>query len=283
MYFPRSFGRETEVPSYSTRPVVGGTETILVVEDDIAVQATVVKMLASLGYRILKADDAESALVILRSGVPIDLLFTDVVMPGHLRAPELARQAKLLIPGIEVLFTSGYTQNAIVHGGRLDPGVNLLSKPYRREQLAQKVRQLLAERKQVSLPAESIVPFAAPGGGAQTQNRRVLVVEDNPDTRLMTREILTMLGYQVHGLATAEEAIKLLASEPFDVLFTDVNLPGMNGIALATAAKRERPDLKIIFASGYSDVIDNMDELQAVVLLKPYSVAKLQDALGGPD
>ena len=74
--------------------------------------------------------------------MPIDLLFTDVVMPGPVRSPELARQARLLLPDIEVLFTSGYTQNAIVHGGRLDPGVELLSKPYRREDLARKIRAM---------------------------------------------------------------------------------------------------------------------------------------------
>jgi PAS domain S-box-containing protein len=282
MYFPRSFAAETETSSSSAKPVVGGTETILVVEDDISVQATVVEMLTSLGYRVLKADDAESALVILKSGVPIDLLFTDVVMPGQLRVPELARQAKLLIPAIEVLFTSGYTQNAIVHGGRLDPGVHLLSKPYRREQLAQKIRDLLADRRQVTLPKQRIVPTDT-NALSQTQKRRVLVVEDNPDTQLMTCEILTVLGYKAQGVATAEAAIKLLACDQYDVLLTDFTLPGMNGLELATAAKRDRPELKIIIASGYSKEVENARELQAVVLLKPYDMAQLQKALAQAD
>jgi PAS domain S-box-containing protein len=144
MYFPRAYDAELDVtPSSTPAAAASGTETILVVEDDLAVQRTVVEILSSLGYRVLKADNAESALVVLKSGLPIDLLFTDVVMPGELRSPELARQAKLLHPNIEVLFTSGYTQNAIVHGGRLDPGLQLLTKPYRREQLAAKIRQLL--------------------------------------------------------------------------------------------------------------------------------------------
>jgi CheY-like chemotaxis protein len=144
MYFPRAYDAELDVTPNSTPAAAAScTETILVVEDDLAVQRTVVEILSSLGYRVLKADNAESALVVLKSGLPIDLLFTDVVMPGELRSPELARQAKLLHPNIEVLFTSGYTQNAIVHGGRLDPGLQLLTKPYRREQLAAKIRQLL--------------------------------------------------------------------------------------------------------------------------------------------
>jgi CheY-like chemotaxis protein len=126
-------------------PVLGGNETILVVEDDVHVQTAVVDMLRGLGYSVLKANTAQSALTVIKSGVAVDLLFTDVVMPGELRSPEMARQAKLLLPKLAVLFTSGYTQNAIMHGGRLEPGIELLSKPYRREDLARKVHHLLAK------------------------------------------------------------------------------------------------------------------------------------------
>ncbi len=93
-----------------------------------------------LGYRVLKARDAASALSVIESGAPIDLLFTDVVMPGPLKSTELARKAKERLPDLAVLFTSGYTENSIVHGGRLDPGVELLSKPYSREALARRIR-----------------------------------------------------------------------------------------------------------------------------------------------
>jgi CheY-like chemotaxis protein len=129
-----------------TGPVEGGTESILVVEDDAEVRETTVAILLDLGYRVLKAKDAQSALSVVESGSPIDLLFTDVVMPGALRSPELARKARERLPGIAVLFTSGYTENAIVHGGRLDPGVELLPKPYSREALAHKIRAVLAKR-----------------------------------------------------------------------------------------------------------------------------------------
>jgi CheY-like chemotaxis protein len=150
IYFPRSLDAVVETAVSGGEAIVGGSETILVVEDDAAVQATVVALLGDLGYRVLKADDADSAIGILKSGLPIDLLFTDVVMPGRLRSPELARHARQLHPDIAVLFTSGYTQDAIVHGGRLDPGVELLSKPYRREQLARKLRQMLANRRRAA-------------------------------------------------------------------------------------------------------------------------------------
>jgi CheY-like chemotaxis protein len=104
-------------------PIVGGTETVLVVEDDAEVRDTVIAMLSDLGYRTLKAVDTSSALTVIDSGIPIDILFTDVVMPGTLKRPELARKAKERLPNIAVLFTSGYTENSIVHGGKLDAGV----------------------------------------------------------------------------------------------------------------------------------------------------------------
>ena len=150
MYLPRTTAAEPAlVPARTDPDMLGGSETILVVEDDAQVRESVVDTLGGLGYRVLKAADAQSALTVLESGVPVDLLFTDVVMPGPLRSPELARRARVLQPDIEVLFTSGYTENAIVHGGRLDAGVALLSKPYRQEQLADKIRHMLNNREQV--------------------------------------------------------------------------------------------------------------------------------------
>ncbi|HEV7436877.1 MAG TPA: PAS domain S-box protein [Pseudorhizobium sp.] len=143
LYLPRSAQAEDAPANLKVGPVTGGTETILVAEDDEEVRATVIDLLHELGYRVLTAKDAESALSIIESGIPIDLLFTDVVMPGPLRSSELARKARQRFPGISVLFTSGYAENAIVHEGRLDVGVKLLSKPYSREELARKIRQVL--------------------------------------------------------------------------------------------------------------------------------------------
>ena len=91
---------------------------------------------------------------VIESGLPIDLLFTDVVMPGPVRSPDLARTAKERLPNLAVLFTSGYTENAIVHGGRLDRGVELLGKPYSREQLARKIRHVLGNQSQRQMAVE---------------------------------------------------------------------------------------------------------------------------------
>ena len=143
IYLPRVHDNEDVAAPAEIVDEEGGSETILVVEDDDEVRLTVTDMLRDMGYKVLTARDAASAIPILESGVKIDLLFTDVVMPGPVRSPELARKARERIPDIGVLFTSGYTENAIVHGGRLDPGVNLLTKPYTRQMLATRIRDAL--------------------------------------------------------------------------------------------------------------------------------------------
>jgi CheY-like chemotaxis protein len=148
LYLPRMLQEEEEVVDATRQPVRGGHESVLVVEDDEAVREAAVALLTELGYRVLQARDAASAFDVIDSGTPVDLLFTDVVMPGPMRSTELARLARERRPGLGVLYTSGYTQNAIDHGGRLDPGVELLPKPYTREALARKVRHVLMQQAQ---------------------------------------------------------------------------------------------------------------------------------------
>jgi len=120
-----------------------GGETILVVEDDVDVRAFVVGQLRDLGYRVVEASNGPQAQNVLEGDQPIDLLFTDVVMPGGLTGRQLSDEAKRRRPGLKTLFTSGYTENSIVHQGKLDPGVQFLSKPFRRQELALKVREAL--------------------------------------------------------------------------------------------------------------------------------------------
>src|SRR4029079_10222499 len=122
-----------------------GSETILVVEDDVLVRSYVIAQLQSLGYMTLPAANAAEALAAIERGVTIDLLFTDVIMPGGMNGRELAMQVMERRPLIRVLYTSGYTEDAITHHQRLDPGVHLLPKPYRKSDLARMVRNALAE------------------------------------------------------------------------------------------------------------------------------------------
>ena len=143
LYLPRNFGEETAQPGRVTALAVTGTETVLVVDDDEIVRTTVASMLEDLGYTVLLASSGREALALLEKRGNVDLLFTDVVMPGAISGRQLAERAVEIVPQLRVLFTSGYTENAIVHNGRLDAGVELLSKPYGREQLAAKVRRVL--------------------------------------------------------------------------------------------------------------------------------------------
>ena len=266
LYLPRSHADEVRQLVPPAGPVAGGSETVLVVEDDQEVQAGAVNMLSGLGYRVLRADDAQAALTILRSGVAVDLLFTDVVMPGPVRSPELVRQARELLPGIAVLYTSGYTQNAIVHGGRLDPGVELLSKPYLREDLARRARRLLDARKR---PAAAS-PTAATRPGT-TGTARILFVEDEMDARTTTQMLLEMLGHRVVAAGDARTALAALAAQPFDILLTDVSLGRDCGIALAREAVARSPALKVVFASGHARLTGIPEGLRCWTLVKPYA------------
>ncbi|GGL98632.1 hypothetical protein GCM10009425_07150 [Pseudomonas asuensis] len=154
LYLPRAIPHSDTVDSSMCLPLPeeGGSECILVVEDDADVRQIVMEMLAELGYEVLEAKDGQAALGLLEQGAPVDLLFTDIVMPGPVRSTELARRARALRPSLKVLFTSGYTQDAVIQGGRFDTGTNLLSKPYRRDELAQKVRMMLGvQRKHTPL------------------------------------------------------------------------------------------------------------------------------------
>ncbi|SAL83386.1 PAS/PAC sensor hybrid histidine kinase [Caballeronia choica] len=273
LHLPRTLEEETSAVDIASVPVTGGTETVLVVEDDPDVRATAVDMLAQLGYRVLQTSDAQSALSVLDSGAHIDMLFTDVVMPGPVRSVELARRAKELIPSIEVLFTSGYTENVIVHKGRLDPGVALISKPYRRDALARKVRAMLRQKETPEAPRD------APD---EPKPLRVLIVEDDVNTRDATRELLQLLGAEVSAVDHAKAALALVDSHAFDVLLTDVRMPGMSGIELARVAKRRQPNLRVVFASGYGlSIASEIDEdMTGVALLpKPFDLDSLERAV----
>lgn len=152
LYLPQAAGEARVLPDMAAPPVESGSETILVVEDDSLVRNYVVAQLNSLGYAVLTAANADEALKIIDSGKAVDLLFTDVIMPGSMNGRQLSDEALKRQPSLRVLFTSGYTENAIVHHGRLDPGVLLLAKPYRKADLARMIRQALASMAPADAP-----------------------------------------------------------------------------------------------------------------------------------
>jgi PAS domain S-box-containing protein len=143
LYLPRApRGARDEIAIPAPAQADGGPETILVVEDDQDLRAYSVSTLRELGYAVLEAGTGSEALTILDSA-GVDLLFTDVVLPDGMNGRVLADHARRRRPELKVLFTTGYTRNAIVHHGRLDPGVSLLGKPFTFDDLARKVRQTL--------------------------------------------------------------------------------------------------------------------------------------------
>jgi CheY-like chemotaxis protein len=283
IYLPRSLGDEMRQAEEEARPQeLGGTESILVVEDDPGVRAVVLDMLAALGYRVLAAENGTDALELLKHE-DIDLLFTDVVMPGTLRSPDLAVAARELQPDIAVLFTSGYPQNAIVHGGRLDAGLELLSKPYRREDLARKLRHVFNNRNQEIEARQRQLEAAAgllpPQPPIADKSLRVLVVEDNADSQAMVCELIGMLGHTVNGVCNGEEAWDMLQAHDIDVLFTDISLPGISGIDLARRVLESGKQMRIIFSTGYGKDALDQSGLHATVLRKPYDLMDLKAAL----
>lgn len=276
LYLPRT-RREADAPAVGAgAPAQGGSEHILVVEDDAGVRTAVVDMLAELGYRVSHAANAEKALELLKSEAP-DLIFTDVVMPGTLSTRDFTRRASAMHPKVHVLYTSGYTQNAIVHNGKLDDDALLLSKPYRKDELARKLRSVFAGTARGAISSPKPVPAKkeAPRRG------KVLVVEDVALIRMTTVDMLEQLGFPVCEAADGPQALAVLGQEDdVEVLLTDLGLPGMDGRQLVEEALRLKPSLKVVIASGYSVRAEDA-RLAGVAshLTKPFDLTKLKRAL----
>jgi PAS domain S-box-containing protein len=144
VYLPRATGlHQTTTELSASSRIEGGHEVVLIVEDDALVRRYVITQIESLGYTTLEARNAAEALDAIGNAATIDLLFTDVIMPGSMNGRQLVDEALKRRPSLKTLFTSGYAENAIVHHGRLDSGVLLLAKPYRKSDLARMIRMAL--------------------------------------------------------------------------------------------------------------------------------------------
>ncbi len=277
IYLPRTRRAQDAFDDAGRQPMRGGSERILVVEDDEGVRAAVVDMLSDLGYRVQRAENAAAALTLLEGSAGFDLLFTDVVMPGAISIREMARRAQELHPGIKILYTSGYTQNAIVHNGRLDDDALLLSKPYRKDELARKLRSVFAGTARGPLQAESL-PVAA----AAARRGKILVVEDVMLIRMATVDMVEQIGFQALEAGDGAEALAILQKDAeIEILLTDLGLPGMNGRQLVEEARRLNPTIKVIIASGYSagSAAGGKLDGDVVHLTKPFDLGQLRRAL----
>jgi signal transduction histidine kinase/DNA-binding response OmpR family regulator len=289
LYLPRSRAEPTPLAERPGGAVEGGNETILVVEDDDQVRQTVVEMLAELGYRVLEATDGRSALEVVKSGQPIDLLFTDVVMPGPVRSVDLAAAAKEANPELEVLFTSGYSENAALPGGGFDVNANLLGKPYRRDELAARLRHMVRNQQHRRVLEAAVARArAARAAAARPDGLAVLVVEDNDKVRTIIGEYLQELGHRATLVRTAEDALDALGAGGVDVLLTDVSLPGMSGLDLVQQVAELHPAVQPIVSSGFGDRLTVRSLPNVRLLAKPYAIGDLERVLreiraaGGP-
>jgi signal transduction histidine kinase/CHASE3 domain sensor protein/FixJ family two-component response regulator len=146
LYLPRAIGAVLPPPSRVGAPaeLPRGSATVLLVEDEASVREVTGAILRELGYRVLEAGDGPEALRVFgENAAKVDLLLADVILPGGMKGSEVAQRLTEIAPGLRTLFISGYTENAIVHHGRLDDGVHLIGKPFSREALAMKVAEVL--------------------------------------------------------------------------------------------------------------------------------------------
>jgi signal transduction histidine kinase/DNA-binding response OmpR family regulator len=240
-------------------------ETILVVEDEEDVRSYTVTSLRELGYRVYEAIDAASALGILRREREISLLFTDLGLPGGMDGRVLAERAREIHASLRILITTAYAASTLVHRGRLDAEIDLLSKPFSYFALATRIRELLDRQE-------------------EDREMRVLVVEDEFLVQMFIADVLTDAGCVALEAASASEGLAKFQDEHAELAgaIIDLGLPDRRGDELVADIRAIRPDLPIVLATGYAD--DNLRRRFArddrlIVLSKPFKPDSLSAAL----
>ena len=266
IYLPRMSRQADEEPEapFAAPPTGSKHEVVLVVEDDDDVRLFTTESLRELGFTVVQAHDAPSALKLLEIRPEVQLIFTDVGLPG-MNGAQLVAAARAMRPDIKVLFTTGYARNAIVHQGRLDRGIELITKPFTRLQLASRIRDVLD------------VPTA------RTHKPIALVVEDEALVRMFVIDQLTDLGFEVIEAATATEGLRAVRNhQQLDVAIVDRGLPDRDGIDVVAELRTQLPSLPVIVASGYGDLPDHQalrNDVHIRFMSKPYDVDALTTAL----
>ena len=248
-------------------PVARSGEKILVVEDDDDVRNYTVSSLRELGYVVCEASDAGSALDILQLDADIALLFTDLGLPGEIDGKNLADQAQSARPSLRILITTAYAGHALVHEGRLDPGVKLLNKPFSFVALAARIRELLDS-----------------DNGKDVASGRILVVEDEVLVRAFVTDVLAECGLAADIASTFQEAVARIRSSdetPVGAII-DLGLQDRPGDELVAEIRALHPDIPIILATGYAgqavqDRFANDGRLQ--ILTKPFTAGGLRNTL----
>ena len=265
IYLPRLHAeQEIESTVDVAAPVRGrASETILVVEDDEDVRASTTEMLRDLGYTILEAANARNGLKLIENHPEIRLLFTDVGLPGGMNGRQLADEARRRHRNLKVLFASGYARNAIVHDGRLDPGVELITKPFTQDILAARVRDIL---------------------DAGSTLGRVLVVEDEFMIQMLAVQYLEEGGLKADVAGSATDALNKLRLIPggVDAVVIDLGLPDRPGDVLVREIRSLFPAMPVVLASGaHQAELQKLAKEQPHIAIvgKPYTAQTLIAAL----
>ncbi len=265
IYLPRMLGNVADEHDehFIAVPSGGLHEVVLVVEDDADVRLFTTDSLRDLGFTVLEAYDGPSALKQLERHPEVQLLFTDVGLPG-INGAQLVAAVRELRPDVKVLFTTGYARNAIVHQERLDSGVELITKPFTRAQLASRIRDVL------DVPVSPRKPV-------------VLVVEDEALVRMFIVDQLQDLGFDVVEAGDAAEGLRAARnSERLDVAIVDRGLPDRDGIEVVVELRTQLSSLPVIVASGYGDSVDHAvlrNDPYIRFMSKPYDIDSLTAAL----
>ncbi len=257
LYLPRTAEKPEPAVASEEHAPQGRGELILVVEDDASVRQVATSALIGLGYKVREAGSADEALALLEDGLRPAAIFTDVVMPGSVTARELELRARALVPRLGVLFTSGYTGDAVTRGNKLGGEVGLLGKPWLTEDLGRALHGVLE------------------AGRRTDRARLVLLVEDEELIRTTVADALSDLGFEVVQAEDGAGALACLVPAP-DLLIADLGLPDMDGLELIQRARDAVPGLPVVVASGRIE-----DTLEDVVFLpKPFDSRSLREAVG---
>lgn len=242
IYFAKSSRSQSRPPVEEPKrpddiPGARPGETILVVEDDEDVRRYTVSSLRELGYVVHEAGDARSALAIVEKEAGIQLLFTDLGLPGDMDGKALAQRAQAMRRSLKVLITTAYAGGALIHEGRLDPGVELLNKPFAYAVLAARIRELLDRR------------------GESQAGGSVLVVEDEVLLRMLVVDTLGQAGWHAEEAGSFKGAVAKIESHGHRLAAAviDLGLPDRPGDELVAHLRASRPSLPVILTTGYAD------------------------------
>jgi CheY-like chemotaxis protein len=265
LYLPRVHGAGDVEEALGEDAVAGtpGHETILVVEDDPDVRAYSCETLRELGYQVIEVENGRAGLQALDKHPAICVLFTDVGLPGGMNGRQLADEARKRRPDLKVLFTTGYARNAIVHDGRLDAGVELITKPFSQSTLSTKLRDIIDAAR-------------SPG--------RILLVEDEPLIQMLAREYLEDMGFQVDTAGSATEAMNKLqlVAGGVDAVILDLGLPDKKGDELLREIRSLNGSLPVLLATGQgaAGLHEQFKNEKAIAFVtKPYAAADFRAGL----